>query len=347
MKAIILSAGLGTRLRPLTARWPKPAMPVLGQPLFRYALAILRRAGATAIGINTHHLPHEMEAIAAAECARAGLPLTVSHEPEIQGTGGGIRGLRQLVHDGTFVVTNGDILFAVDLAPILAGHRASGAAATMVLMPMPPGESYAAVEIDPERRVRRIAGHGPPAPSLTPWHFTGVHVLTPAVFDFMSAEGPQDINREVYVQMIGAGLQVHAELVSPTAVYWSDLGTPQRLAATHRDLLAQRVPMHLFAGSSPFELAPPRAPHLWASDGARLADARIAGPALFSEGSELGRGVRIGAGVWVGQGARVGEGAQLNRVLVMPGAQVPPGDRLEDCIVVPGGVGEAVVIPSA
>ena len=89
MKAMILCAGLGTRLRPLTTRWPKPAIPLLGGPLFRYSLATLQRAGITKVGLNTHHLPEVMEAT-----ARAELPdLAVSHETgEIQGTGGGIRG---------------------------------------------------------------------------------------------------------------------------------------------------------------------------------------------------------------------------------------------------------------
>src|SRR4051794_31729693 len=148
MKAMILAAGLGTRLRPLTNHWPKPALPLLGQPLFRYNLAVLKRAGLTAVGINTHHLPEVMNATAQAEANRAGVALEVTHEKEIQGTGGGIRGLQTSLRDDTFVVFNGDILFALDLPPILQAHRASGAAATMVLMPMPPGEKYAAVEMD-------------------------------------------------------------------------------------------------------------------------------------------------------------------------------------------------------
>src|SRR6476646_10095036 len=129
MKAMILAAGLGTRLRPLTNRWPKPALPLLGQPLFRYNLAVLKRAGVTGVGINTHHLPQVMRATAEAEANRAGLSFEAIHEPEIQGTGGGIRGLRNFLRDDTFVVFNGDILFALDLPPILDAHRKSGAAA--------------------------------------------------------------------------------------------------------------------------------------------------------------------------------------------------------------------------
>src|SRR5438132_8170745 len=136
MKAMILCAGLGTRLLPLTQRWPKPALPLLGQPLLRYNIAILAQAGCTALCINTHHLPEVMERTARLECARAGMPLPCVLEPKIQGTGGGIRGLREQLADDDFIVLNGDILFAIDLRPIVAAHRASKAFATMVLMPM-------------------------------------------------------------------------------------------------------------------------------------------------------------------------------------------------------------------
>ena len=128
MKAMVLCAGLGTRLRPLTNRWPKPAMPLLAGPLFRYSLATLTRAGVTSVGINTHHLPEVMEATARREID----PLVVAHEArEIQGTGGGIRGLKDFLRDGDFVVLNGDVLFSVDLKPVIEAHQASGAAATI------------------------------------------------------------------------------------------------------------------------------------------------------------------------------------------------------------------------
>ena len=211
MKAMVLCAGLGTRLRPFTERWPKPALPLLGQPLLRYHLAVLRAAGVTAVGINTHHLPDVMAATARAECERVGVALHVVHEPVIQGTGGGIRGLRDFLADEDFLVFNGDILFPVDLRPVVEAHRASGAAATMVLLPMPENEKYASVDVDARGQVRRIAGYGPGGEALTPLHFTGVHVMSPRVFDFMSPEGPEDINRDVYVRMMEAGLPVRGE----------------------------------------------------------------------------------------------------------------------------------------
>ncbi len=222
MKAVVLCAGLGTRLRPLTNSWPKPAMPLLGQPLLRYSLGVLRRAGAQWLGINTHHLHKIMEAVASSECRRAGIDLELTHERVIQGTAGGIRAFRKWLEDDPFLVINGDTLFSFELDPLLSAHRSSGALATMVLMSMPAGEPYAAVETDPDGRIWRIAGKGVEARQLEPWHFTGVHILNPEIFDFMSRTGPEDINREVYPRALQQGKVIRGQVVSG---YWSDLGT--------------------------------------------------------------------------------------------------------------------------
>ena len=340
MKAMVLCAGLGTRLRPLTSVWPKPAMPLLGGPLLRYAAATLAHAGITKVGINTHHLPEVMEATARAELDAP----PISHEAqEIQGTGGGIRGLRDFLRDDDFVVLNGDVLFSVDLRPVIAAHRASGAAASMVLLPMPAGETYNAVELDASHHVRRIAGKGPGSSPgstggpLTGWHFTGVHVMSPAVFDFMSPSGPEDINRDVYVRMLERGLTVRGHVLQAADVYWSDLGTPQRYAATHQQLLFGQVPLGPFGARGPFEGLTRGEGNFWRHPSAQLdPDVKVAGPAFFGEGCVVEAGVRLGAAVSIGKGARVGQGARLNRVAVLDGAQVPAGAELSDSLVGPG-----------
>ncbi len=333
----VLCAGLGTRLRPLTERWPKPAIPLLGRPLLSYALAQLRAAGVAQLGINTFHLPEQREQIAKETLAREcpGARLTVSRESgEIQGTGGGIRGLRSVLEAPVSVVLNGDVLFELDLSAVLAAHQKSGAAATMVLLPMPEGERYNAVELDRQLRVRRIAGVGPGGPALSNWHFTGVHVLSPRVFDFMPA-GPHDINRDVYPRMIASGLEVFGHIVPPPRPYWSDLGTPERYLATHRDLLfGQAGALTRLA----LEGHPKGAGNFWAHPSAQLLDTKVTGPAWFGEGAVVGPGVTIGSAVSVGPHARVGPHASLNRVAVLDGASVPENARYEDAIVAPGGV---------
>jgi len=329
MKAMVLCAGLGTRLRPLTERWPKPAMPLLGQPLLRYHLAVLKAAGVTAVGINTHHLPDTMAEVARAECERAKLPLHVVHEPVIQGTGGGIRGLRDFLSGDDFLVFNGDILYPVDLQPVVAMHRASGAVATMVLQPMPEGEKYAAVELDSAGRVRRIAGHGPGGEGLSPWHFTGVHVMSPRIFDFMTAEGPEDINREVYVRAMQAGQTVRGVRVDG---YWSDLGTPSRYLATVLDVLSGRVRLEWLGADSPLAGTMRTPAGAWARAEARVAAAGVEGPAYFGSGAAMADGASVGPGVSVGAGAKIGAGAKVQQAAIFEDTEVVPGETLTEVL---------------
>src|SRR3954462_15895813 len=197
MKAMVLCAGFGTRLRPLTDAVPKPLVPLCGVPLLRYNFALLKNAGVTSIVINTHHLGAAMEKGAQSIAADLGLPLSVSREEKhILGTGGGVRKAQSMLGSGTFFLLNGDMLFDVDLAAALEAHRQAGAVATMVLAPYPKGATYGAVEVDAGFNVRRIAGRGAPIePGLTKMHFTGVHVLEPEILARLPPEGETDINR--------------------------------------------------------------------------------------------------------------------------------------------------------
>jgi mannose-1-phosphate guanylyltransferase len=330
---MVLCAGLGTRLRPLTERWPKPAVPLLAGPLIRYALATLTEAGITSVGVNTHHLAAVMEHVARNECAE----LTVSHEPdEAQGTGGGIRGLKAFLDSDDFVVLNGDVLFPVDLKPIVSAHRASRAAATLVLLPMPRHEKFNSVDVDASGVVRRIAGHGPGGALLTPWHFTGVHVMSPSVFEFMAPTGPEDINRNVYVRMMERGLEIRGHVLDASQGYWSDLGTPARYAATHQALLAGQVPLAAFGTRHPFAEHPRTSEQHWKHASAHIADDVITGgPAFFGEQCVVEEQVTLGTSVSVGRFSVIGRGARLNRVAVLEGANVEPGAVLTDCIVAP------------
>ena len=201
MKAMVLCAGFGTRLRPLTDKVPKPLVPLCGVPLLRYNFALLKNAGVREIVVNTHHLGEAMEEGARRIARELSIYLHVSREEKhILGTGGGVRRAESLLGKGTFFLLNGDMIFDVDLAAALAAHRKAGAAATMVLAHYPRGATYGAVEVDADLNVRRIAGRGAsPSPSLRKMHFTGVHVLEPELIARLPAEGESDINRTAYV----------------------------------------------------------------------------------------------------------------------------------------------------
>ena len=214
MKAMVLCAGFGTRLRPLTDRIPKPLVPLCGVPLLRFNFALLKNAGVRELVVNTHHLGAEMEKGAVQLAAQLGLGLQISREEkQILGTGGGVRRAQSMLGPGTFFILNGDMLFDVDLSAALQAHREARAVATMVLAPYPRGATYGAVEVDARFNVRRIAGRGTaPDPSLRKMHFTGVHVVEPELLARLPAEGERDINPTANVRLIHENAKVHCYL---------------------------------------------------------------------------------------------------------------------------------------
>lgn len=305
-RAFVLAAGLGTRLRPLTETWPKPAVPFLGAPLLRRTFAVLARAGVNRVALNTHHLPEVMERVAREEGNRRALAVTTVHEPVIQGTGGGLRGLQRALPGADVVIAwNGDILFAPDLRALLVTHRASGAAATLVLLPMPPGRSYGVVEIDAGGKVRRIGRPEPsPLPGCTAWHFSGVHLLSPRVFEVMTSDGPEDINHDVYPRLFPEGAVRGAVVDAP----WSDLGSAATYLEAQADLLLGRVPDPL-GPESPL--------------------AGAAGGPLVETGARVHPGADLSPDVFVGAEVEVPATTRLRRTALLPGAVVRPGETVE------------------
>jgi mannose-1-phosphate guanylyltransferase len=326
MRAMVLCAGLGTRLRPLTETWPKPAIPFLGQPLLRCTLGLLAKANISQIAINVHHLPDVMAQVAEEECRSLSQTLHVSREDVLLGTGGGIRNMKRFVAGDECVVINGDILFAFDLQEALAAHRARGALATLLLLPMPENERYASVDINPEGWVGRIAGHGPGGDHLSPWHFTGAHILSPEIFDFMAPSGPEDINRDVYPRALAAGRRIYGHAAK--ASYWSDLGTPARYAASLSDFLLGSVDASHFGRGSPFEGAT-KVPGGYCKGKVHLAG-HIRGPAYLAD-CEVEAGAEIGEGVFVSRGAKIGSGARIVRSAIFDGTRIG-AEALSDCL---------------
>jgi mannose-1-phosphate guanylyltransferase len=259
---------------------------------------------------NAHHLPDAMAAAAEGAARALGMSLAVSREPVIAGTGGALREARAHLSDADAVfLVNGDVLFDVDLPAALAAHRDSGALATMLLLPMPAGASYAAVERDAGGAVRRIAARfGPGGEGLTPWHFSGVHVLSPEILDRVPGEPFEaDVNRHVYPPLMASGA-VRGLVVSG---YWNDLGTPARYLEASADVLAGRVPLGRFRGVDPLTGAKEVAP------GARAAASARIDPAA-----------RIEAPAFVGERCVVPAGASVRDAILWDDTALSPGEEL-------------------
>src|SRR4051812_6085857 len=191
MKAMLFAAGLGTRLRPLTDRLPKPLVAVAGRPMIDYPLLLLRRSGITDIVVNVHHLGHMIEDYLG-DGDTLGLNISYSRETELLDTGGGLLKAKPFLDDGAFVVVNSDVLIDLDLKAVIERHRARGAVATLVLRADADADRYGAIEISQDGRVQKFLQHRAPsiasAGPLGKFMFTGVQVLEPWVFEYMAGE---------------------------------------------------------------------------------------------------------------------------------------------------------------
>lgn len=301
---MIFAAGLGTRLRPLTERYPKPAVPFFGRPLAYGSMLHLERAGFGSLVANTHYLADRC-ASALHEALPEGATLTISHEPELLGTAGGIvravavqsSALGPLAEDDVFVAVNGDISFFPDLDRVVARHREVDAFATMVVRESPDARSLGAIECDVEGRVRRVIGRSAPgfeAAPLRPFMFTGVHVFSRRAIEALPAIGCNV--RQGYVPWVERG--EHIEAVVDGGPF-ADLGTVHAYLETHLDVLRDPVRRAVFA--------------------------------------DRDRGTSGDA--WIDRDAVV-EGASIRESVVMAGAVVRPGVTLEAAIVWPHAVVE-------
>jgi NDP-sugar pyrophosphorylase family protein len=223
---MILAAGFGSRLRPLTDRTPKPLIEVGGVPLIAYPLALLRAAGIHEVIINLHHLGGQIRA-ALGDGAAYGMSISYSQEDQLLDTGGGIRQARSFFANDRFVVLNSDVVMDLDLAPVIDWHRDAGALASMVVRPDRETARYGAIEVDARQRIRRFLGTPTAvAEPLTPMMFTGVHVFEPEVFSYMT-DGCFGITRQTYPAMLAAGCRLYGYRFDG---YWRVLDTHAGLA---------------------------------------------------------------------------------------------------------------------
>ena len=240
-QAIVLAAGLGTRLRPATDTTPKPLLAIGARPMIEYPIRMLAAAGVEDIVVNLHHLGDRIRT-ALGDGAAFGVRIRYSPEDPILDTGGAIARARRLLRDEPFAVANCDTLADPDLAGMAELHEARGALATLLVRADPDAERYGALDLDSSGRVRRFLGEPttPLAEPLARRMFCGVHVLSPEIFSRMPSDGVFSITRDVYKPLIARGARDELILGFDHAGYWRDLGTPQSLDDARGDVAAGR-----------------------------------------------------------------------------------------------------------
>ncbi len=287
---MIVAAGLGTRLRPLTEWLPKPAVPVRGVPIIAYGLELLAAAGVTEVVINVHHHPERL--IEAAESWQPPkLGIRFSHEGDLLHTGGAIRRVASFLRESeTCVVIGGDMLVDLDLPALVRAHAASGRAITALLADDPRIASFGSIGLDAAGRMRRIGRRVDHGGETQRGLYTWVNVLSARAFEGMP-------ERDVFNHLEdwwGTRAAVDPDSVGgvvlgPSDCAWEPVGTPAEYLAAN--------------------FTPPRA---------RYFDA---------DAAALARGARLEPGLVASPGAEVGDGCELDRVVVWSGERVPAGTR--------------------
>ena len=242
MKALILAAGLGTRLRPHTLSTPKSLFPIFGQPNLDIMIHRLEKANCSAVVVNTHHLHEKIEKFLAAK--RYTIPVQTQYEPVILGTGGAIKSLEDFWDDEPFIVINGDVVTDIDPAKIYRFHLNHHHPATLVFCNDP---EFNTVSVNRNGFVESFdaARNGINIPDSTDLTFTGVQVLDPLVLDFMP-KNEFSGSIEAYKKMMTAGHTIAA--YAHDSPYWRDIGTPQRYMEAVFDKMAPIAFHQVFGG---------------------------------------------------------------------------------------------------
>jgi NDP-sugar pyrophosphorylase family protein len=246
MKAMVLAAGQGTRLRPLTDTIPKALVPVAGRPMIEYSLRLLRHYGIGDIVINLHHHGEQIEK-RLGDGSRLGLRIRYSVEPELLDTGGGLLKAKSFFQSDTFLVINTDVVIDLHLDELLKFHGDRKATATLVLRPDADADRYGSIDIDTHGRICRFLDTSLPLHSNGPTRklmFTGVQVLEPNVFDYMNAAtSPQKFSttRQTYPRMLADRQPLYGFCFDG---FWQDLGTTERIRQAERSLAQGKARLH-------------------------------------------------------------------------------------------------------
>ena len=317
MKAMILAAGEGTRLRPLTLTMPKPMVPVANTPLLVRTITFLREQGIGEIAVNLFHRADVIRE-ALGDGAGLGVHLHYSDETTLMGTAGGVGRMREFL-DETFLVLYGDNLYRADFAPLIAFHRQMQATATIATFTAPNPSACGLVVADASGRVTRFQEKPPPAEVFTDEANAGVYVLEPSVLDFIPEGVPCDFGKDIFPALLAA--RPGAMVARPLNGYLQDTGT----VASYRQVNWDVIEGNLGGGV--------------AAEPAIGTGASIAPDAVLTGRNVIGAGVVIEASaslseciVW--DDCHIGAGATLRNAILGRGVRVPAGATVQDDILV-------------
>ena len=239
-RAVVLAAGEGTRLRPLTLSRPKALVEVAGVPVLEHLLSLLTMHGVREVAINLHYLPDAIVDYAG-DGRRWGLALTYLREPVLLGSGGTLRALAHFLSE-PFLLLYGDVVTDADLQTLAREHRSRRAALTCLLHRVPDPWTKGVADLAPDGRLRRFIEKPPRGAEPSDLVATGIYVAETTIVPLIPDRLPCDFGADVMPAVLAAGLPVVGVEAAPTT-YIRDIGTPEALAAANDDAGHGRIRM--------------------------------------------------------------------------------------------------------
>lgn len=314
---MVLAAGLGTRLRPLTYEITKPMVPVLDRPVMAHILDLLDRHGFEEVIANLHYHPDSIQTY-------FGERITYRYEQELLGTAGGVRACREFFGDDSFLVISGDALTDIDLTALVARHRDSGGIATLAVKQVPDTREYGVVLHDRDGRITGFQEKPHPDEALSDLGNCGIYVFRPDIFDYFPERPFVDWAKDVFPALLDGDAPFHIHEIRE---YWNDVGSLAELRQGTFDALRGELRLDLDGR----EISPGVVLAGHGDVGADVGaggnrtlpeDIEIEGPVWVGDAVEIGSGVRLMGPVVVGDGAVIGDRAQLRETIVFPGTNV-------------------------
>jgi mannose-1-phosphate guanylyltransferase len=310
VKAMVMAAGLGTRLQPLTEFLPKPMMPVANRPVMHHLLNLLRRHGITEIGANVHSFPDAIRGYFG-DGSSLGVSIRWSYEEELLGTAGGTKALGDFWGRDPILVTSGDGLHDVDLTALRTQHGRTGALATLVVKPVDDPSAYGVVVVVGteivgfQEKPRRDEARSDLASA-------GIYLIQPEVLDRIP-DGFYDFGSQVWPELVQERGALHAYT---TMAYWNDVGGLDELRDGSLDAVSGRVRIELPG----VEIQP----GVFAEDGCRIdATAQLEGPLVLGRNVIVEGGAAIRGPSAIGADSVIGAHAAIRRAVLLPGSSVP------------------------
>jgi NDP-sugar pyrophosphorylase family protein len=312
VKAMVMAAGLGTRLRPLTDFLPKPMMPVANRPVLHHLLNLLRRHDVSEVGVNLHAFP-EMIQRYFGDGSALDMSILWSYEPELLGTAGGTKKLQDHWGDEAILITSGDGLHDVDITALLGHHQRNGALATLTVKPVSDPSSYGVVILDRDTRVRGFQEKPRRDEARSDLANCGIYVIEPELLERIPPDTFVDFGQHLWPSLVAAGEPIYAYT---TMAYWNDVGDLDALRNTILDAVLGNVKVDI-----PGEEI---APGIWVAEGASIhPDAQIDAPVVIGSNAVVEAGAQVRGPAAIGAECHVGKDAAIRRAALLPGSVVP------------------------